>query len=238
MIRKRQPAPTADPGIYNLDQELFERLNNKMYEDHPGGVTLPPEYACFVEGNLTQFMIRLARYKFVARMLRNNDRVLEVGCGSGLGTMLLGQHCAHATGIDVKKTEIAEAESFNLRKNVVFKTLDLFSAGRLPQFDAVVGVDVLEHLTEKNGRRLVARMAELTKPAGMLVLGTPSFYSWEHQSAISKASHVKCYKKEELLSLIDDYFERAVFFSMNDELVHTGHPKMAWYYFVLAFIPK
>ena len=25
---------------------------------------------------------------------------------------------------------------------------------------------------------------------------------------------------------------------MNDELVHTGHPKMAWYYFIIVAYPK
>jgi len=27
-------------------------------------------------------------------------------------------------------------------------------------------------------------------------------------------------------------------YSMNDEVVHTGHHKMAWFYFVLCFCPK
>jgi hypothetical protein len=25
---------------------------------------------------------------------------------------------------------------------------------------------------------------------------------------------------------------------MNDEIVHTGHPKLAWYYIVLGFMPR
>jgi hypothetical protein len=25
---------------------------------------------------------------------------------------------------------------------------------------------------------------------------------------------------------------------MNDEIVHTGHPKLAWYYFVIGFMPR
>src|SRR5258708_5224163 len=95
----------GDPGVYNKDQELFEKLRREVYDKHPGGVTLPPEYAGFVEGNLLHLFIRLARYKFIAKMLKKTDTVLEVGCSSGLGTMFLAQNCARITGIDVKAGE-------------------------------------------------------------------------------------------------------------------------------------
>jgi hypothetical protein len=81
-------------------------------------------------------------------------------------------------------------------------------------------------------------MARQVKPAGMIVIGTPSIYSYPYQSELSKAAHVKCYDQEELLELVDAYFHRSTAFSMNDELVHTGFSKMAWYYFVLGFLPR
>jgi hypothetical protein len=37
---------------------------------------------------------------------------------------------------------------------------------------------------------------------------------------------------------MDQHFVRTFAFSMNDELVHTGHHKLAWYYFVIGVMPR
>jgi len=229
---------TIDTGYYNKDQELYTQLINEWYERYPNGVTLPPEYAHFVEENLLRLLIRLARYKFVARLVKKTDRVLEVGSGSGLGSIFIAQHCAHVTGIEVKTTEVEEARTVNRRENVEFKVADLFELEATEPFDVVFSLDVIEHMPIEEGHKFVSGMRRQLNRTGMLIIGTPSIYSYEYQSPQSKASHVKCYDQQELLSLVDNYFERTLAFSMNDEVVHTGYPKMAWYYFVLAFMPK
>ncbi len=227
----------ADIGIYNKDACTYRKLVDELYESYKP-ITLPPEYAYFLQENSLRFLILLARYKFVAKMLKNTDEVLEIGSGSGIGSIFLGQHCLHVTGIDVKTTEIEQAKLLNRRSNVEFKQCDLFELEDSKKYDVIVALDVIEHMQFKQGKHLVEIMAKRLKMTGMVILGTPSIYSYEYQSALSKASHVKCYDQQELLKLIDDYFGRTIAFSMNDEMVHTGHPKMAWYYFVIAFLPK
>lgn len=227
-----------DIGKYNKDQGQYGKLVRELYERYPQGVTLSPEYAEFVQENQMQFLIRLARYKFVARLLKKKDHVLEVGSGSGLGTLFLGQHCAQATGLELKTTETEEAQTLNQRANVQFIAGDLFDWKPSPQYDVVVSLDVIEHMPKEKGKALLAAMASQLKPSGMLVVGSPSIYSYQYQSALSQASHVKCYDLPELLDMVDIYFQRSISFSMNDEMVHTGHYKMAWYYFALAFMPK
>jgi 2-polyprenyl-3-methyl-5-hydroxy-6-metoxy-1,4-benzoquinol methylase len=227
----------VDIGSYNSDPQRYQQLVDELYSENPS-ITLPPEYASFVKNNLLRLLIRLARYKFVARLIKKGDRVLEVGCGSGLGSIFLSQHCAHVTGLDVKTTEIEEANSINRRENVEFKVGDLFEIEASQVYDVIVNLDVIEHMPVEQGHQLVAAMARRLEPTGMLIIGTPSIYSYEYQSPMSQASHVKCYDQEELLALVDNYFGRTLAFSMNDEVVHTGFSKMAWYYFVLAFMPK
>ena len=126
----------------------------------------------------------------------------------------------------------------NRRPNVDFVVGDLFELETSEKFDVVVNLDVIEHMPLEQGREFVAVMSRHMKAAGMLVIGTPSIYSYEYQSPLSKASHIKCYDQDELVSLVDEYFGRTLAFSMNDEVVHTGFSKMAWYYFVLAFLPR
>jgi len=222
-----------DIGTYHKDAELVEQLEQQLYAENPP-ITLPPEYAEWVKDNLLRFTIRLARYKFVARLLRSKDRCLEVGCGSGLGAIFLAQHAHHVTGVDVKQYELDEARSMCRRDNVSFLRADFFEHDFEHDFDVIASLDVIEHLPIEDGHRMVGRMAELCSPDGMVVIGTPSLHSYPHQSLISRASHVKCYDQEELFDLLDPYFGRILPFSMNDEVVHTGHPKMAWYYFMIC----
>jgi cyclopropane fatty-acyl-phospholipid synthase-like methyltransferase len=227
----------VDPGKYNKDPEEYRRLVQQMYEQHPS-ITLPSEYAYFFEKDLLRLLIRLARYKFVARLLRQGDRVLEVGCGSGVGAMFMSQHCAHVTGLEVKASEVEEGRGMNRRPNVEILNEDLFQYSPNCLFDVVVSLDVIEHFTEEDGDALLAGMVKHLAPAGMLVVGSPSVYSWLHQSAFSRASHIRCYDQQELQTKVDRYCQRTIGFGMNDEIVHTGHPKMTWFYFVLGFMPR
>ncbi|SRR6266480_3948312 len=227
----------VDIGHYNADPELYQKLIDELYADNPP-ITLPPEYGAFFKNDLLRLFIRLARYKFVARLIKKTDRLLEIGSGSGVGSVFLAQHCAHVTGLEVKTGEVAEAHAMNRRDNVTFIIGDLFDQPPEQVYDVVAALDVIEHMPVPQGDKLVAAMTARLKPDGMLVIGTPSLYSYDYQSALSKASHVKCYDQQELLALIERHVARALPFSMNDEMVHTGFPKMAWYYFVLGFGPK
>lgn len=227
----------VDIGSYNLDPERYKKLIDELYEAYPS-ITLPARFAYFIQEDMLRLLILLARYKFVARLIKKKDRVLEVGCGSGLGSIFLSQHCAHVTGLDVKESEIEEAKAINKRENVEFITCDLFDLEPSARYDVIVNLDVIEHMPVEQGHKFIDAMTRHLEPTGMLAIGTPSIYSYQYQSPLSQASHVKCYDQEELVTLVENYFHRTLVFSMNDEMVSTGYPKMAWYYFVLAFLPR
>ncbi|XXK27905.1 class I SAM-dependent methyltransferase [Arenicellales bacterium nBUS_45] len=224
----------SDLGKYHKDEALYRSEVQKFYDSYPDGITLPPEYAQFVQENGLRLLIRLARYKFVAKMLRSSDRVLEVGSGSGLGSIFLSQHCNSVVGIDVKKTEVEEAKKINKRVNVDFKVADIFDNDFDLKFDVVTSLDVIEHMEEADGQKLIAAKTRHLNEHGIAIVGTPSIYSYPYQSVISQASHVKCYDMPELQKLMDQFFYRTLTFSMNDEIVHTGFHKMAWYYFIIG----
>ena len=232
---RKPPLKPIDIGSYNKNQAESQRLTEEVYGKYPDGVTLTSEYAELVQDNLLHVLIRLARDKFVTKMLKKTDSVLEVGSGSGLGAIFLAQHCNHVTGIEVKTTEVEEARTLNKRSNVEFRACDLLEVPEQEKFDAVVSLDVIEHMSVEMGHRFVKAKASHMKDDGLMIIGTPSIHSFPYQSALSQASHVKCYDLPELLDVVNPYVKRTIAFSMNDELVHTGFAKLAWYYFVIGF---
>ena len=224
-------------GQYHKDPEGYEELISRLYEQCPP-LELPSEYARAFKNDLVMLTIRFARYKFIARVLCKHDHVLEVGCGYGLGCMFLSQHVRSVIGIDAQPDAVAEARRLCQASNASFEAVDFFSFAPSMQFDAVVSSDVLEHMTPEVGDKFIQKAANHLHPDGTFILGTPSKYSWEHQSEVSKLSHVHCYDRDEMLEKLNKVFGRVFPFSMNDELVHTGHPKMAWFYFFLCVGPR
>jgi 2-polyprenyl-3-methyl-5-hydroxy-6-metoxy-1,4-benzoquinol methylase len=232
MVQKK-----IDTGSYNRDQAAYDALVKELYETHDP-ITLDATYANFFVNDQTGLLIQLARYKFVTRMIKKTDRVLEIGCGHGLGCMFIGQFSKNVTGIDVKRSFIEEAIKLNRRDNVEYAVEDFFEFSTKKKFDVIVAIDVIEHLEINDGQRMIKKIAECLKSDGMIIIGCPSIYSFPHQGPLSQASHIHCYDKDELCSSVEKYFSRAVGFSMNDEMVHTGHAKMSWYNFALGFGPE
>jgi 2-polyprenyl-3-methyl-5-hydroxy-6-metoxy-1,4-benzoquinol methylase len=219
------------------DHDHFQKLIAERSERFPS-MTLPPEFAELFEINTLQLMVKLARYKFVARLLKASDNVLEVGSGSGIGSIFISQHAKHVTALESTKREWEYACSLNRRSNVKFLNQSFFEFGSGESYDAVLALDVIEHFDVEGGHKLVKKMADHCATNGIVFVGTPSIYSFPHQGTYSQAAHIHCYDQAELTVLMDNYFGRTIAFSMSDEIVHTGHPKMAWYYFVLGFNPR
>lgn len=217
--------------------EDFELLMNKQFDDF-SAIPTPPEISELLQTNTLQLLIKLARYKFATKLLRRSDDVLEVGSGSGVGTMFLAQHAAKVTGIELVERNYAAAKETCRRDNVTLLNMNVFDYDSSLLHDAVLSLDVIEHMPMEDGRRFLRCLASHCAKNGFMLIGSPSIYSYPYQGAYSRASHVKCYDQEELRGLMDELFERTFVFSMNDEVVHTGHPKMAWYYFVLGTNPK
>jgi 2-polyprenyl-3-methyl-5-hydroxy-6-metoxy-1,4-benzoquinol methylase len=223
--------------VNRYNPELYERLLAEQHRQYPS-VLLPPEYAELLETNTLQVLVKLARYKFVARLLKATDDVLEVGSGTGLGSIFLAQHARHVTGIEIKPHDHEASTAVNRRTNVTFLLQSVFDYDSQRTHDVVLAMDVIEHFPIKRGTEFLACIAQHCTRTGMVVIGTPSIHSYPYQSKYSQAAHVKCYDQAELVALMDRYFERTLAFSMNDEIVHTGHPKLAWYYIVLGLLPR
>ena len=99
------------------------------------------------------------------------ERILDVGCGTGIFTMDYLSAGAEVVGLDISAPmlTLAERKAAALPFTPVLgDMLDLPFVDAC--FDKVVSVTALEFVTE--GRRAVAEMFRVTRPGGLIVVGT------------------------------------------------------------------
>ena len=98
-------------------------------------------------------------------------RVLDLGCGKGRFSTRLGAAGARVVGLDLSAAMLAEAKSLDRVRA---------SARRLPfsgeSFDAVVAVEVFEHLTAL--RTVLEESRRVLMPGGVLVVVDKNAGSW------------------------------------------------------------
>ena len=67
----------------------------------------------------------ICRYKFVLPFLKNK-KVLEVGCGFGIGARLINEQSSLYRGIDISKSNIYKAKKNNGKIRNCFKELSAY----------------------------------------------------------------------------------------------------------------
>jgi 2-polyprenyl-3-methyl-5-hydroxy-6-metoxy-1,4-benzoquinol methylase len=99
-------------------------------------------------------------------------RILDLGCGNGSFSNTLAQMGYAVTGIEESPSGIAIAQqnypSCEFRQGSIY---DLANTDLQHSFDAVIAVEVIEHLSSP--RALVTAAKYYLKPEGKLVLTTP-----------------------------------------------------------------
>lgn len=141
------------------------------------GWKAPGERLVKTEGQTTVEYLTYLRHVFGYETARQYitpaSRVLDVGCGIGYGTQILGDVAAHVTGVDVAKEAIAAATSRARNGRCTFR---LYDGRHLPfeneSFDLVTSFHVLEHVQDDAG--FLAEIRRVVRPNGRLFLSTPN----------------------------------------------------------------
>ncbi|MCH9634283.1 MAG: Ubiquinone biosynthesis O-methyltransferase, mitochondrial [Chlamydiae bacterium] len=175
----------------------------------------------------------LARYKLAASLIPSKKSVLELGCSEGLGAPILAKNALSYKGIDLDVDAI-ETAKLNLKQpHYLFEESD-FMGKSYGEFDAVVSLDVIEHIypefEAKYFETIVANLCE----QGIAIVGTPNITSAPYASEASQIGHVNLYDGLKLQDAMKKYFKSVFLFGINDEVMHLGYHPMAHYLFVLA----
>tara|TARA_R110002072_G_scaffold51608_1_gene138374 strand:- start:4316 stop:5614 length:1299 start_codon:yes stop_codon:yes gene_type:complete len=176
-------------------------------------------------------------YGFASSLL-GKGRVLDIGCGEGLGTWLLAAECGYAKGVDFDEPAIEAAKLNWPDPRVEFLCGDAHELPKTERYDAVVNFDVIEHIDPESADDFLAALRDMLTTDGMVVIGTPNITSKQYASAVTNAGHINLYSGARMEAALSRLFRYVMVFSANDELIHTGFHPMAHYIIGVGCGPK
>ena len=213
-------------------KKLWEKVLDMVPKET---IEIGPYFTNIIKNDIRHLMIALARYKFAARIIGDNPKknVLELGCNEGLETLVLAQVAAKILAVDFDSKAIEWAKK-NFSNSKLEYICDDFLGKKFGKVDAVVSIDVIEHIEEKKEQLFVSTIAQNLNDSGVSIVGTPNITASLYASEESKVGHINLYDSQRLKELFLKQFRNVFLFGMNDEVVHTGFLPMAHYLFVVA----
>lgn len=136
------------------------------------------------------------RYNWAADRLQGKS-VVDVGCGVGYGSWILGEDCTQVTGLDFNPDVVQLARETWRRSNVEFQKFNLQSGYPLPASQAVVAFEVIEHLACPES--LLCTIAK-----GSVLFGSAPNEDFAPHSIASNPFHIRHYTYAELEAVLSD----------------------------------
>mgnify|MGYP001474839898 CR=1 FL=1 len=147
------------------------------------------------------------RYAFARRFVAGR-RVLDVACGEGYGSALLAAGAAEVVGVDIAEEAVAHARAtYAAMTNLRYEA---GSAAALPLADAsveaVVSFETIEHLAREDQPRMVAEIARVLAPDGILVISAPNPVEYSQARHYRNPFHSHEPPRDELRELLAWHF--------------------------------
>ena len=185
----------------------------------------------------------LSRYRAAAALIGDAERVVELGCGEGIGAGILARGRTSYAGYDADVAALQHAVTQHGSSTVGFQLVDLvtlYDADVQRGADAVVSLDVIEHIPQDEEALFMRGAVGMVSSSqlGVCVIGTPSANAYHLASPQSKAGHVNNFTPERLKALMQQHFHRVQLMGMQDTAVHFGHPGMMHYLLAVGIGPR
>lgn len=136
------------------------------------------------------------------RYIEPGDFVLDVGCGEEFITGMIADKCKKIIGVDYSERAVDTARN-------TYPAVEYFhmSAGNLTfhggTFDKVTCLELVEHVTILQARRVINEIFRVLKPGGWIIGSTPLRKT--AASSPSCYSHIYEYSEPELSELLSSF---------------------------------
>jgi len=144
---------------------------------------------------------RILAKKLLNKYAFNAKKILDIGCGAGALIKELQDEGRNVYGVDMSKTTL------DFCQNQGVKNLFKAQATQLPfaekSFDAILLLDVLEHIENEN--QAITEIKRVLMPDGIAIIFVPCFdFLWSDQDEISM--HYRRYTMSKLNNLVKNHF--------------------------------
>ena len=186
-----------------------------LQEDQPDGV---PPLALTGERTLPDvpeenywYRRHLAVYEWIAARCEGLD-VVDMACGEGYGTAVLGRRAASVTGVDANPEAHEHARLKYSREGVRFER-DMVERYAEP-CDAVVFLQTIEHVHEPE--RVLEHFRSMLRPGGTAYVSTPNLLTLAPEGAEKSDNpwHLREYRAEEFRELCASVFDHVELFGL------------------------
>ncbi len=113
--------------------------------------------------------------EFLLCELKGMQSVLDLGCGKNSPLKILKEEC-YKVGVDIFKRDLAISQSKQIHnKYYLIDVLKINRKFKPKSFDCVIALDLIEHLTRRQGLKLIRKMEQIAKKK--VIIFTPNgFY--------------------------------------------------------------
>ncbi len=146
------------------------------------------------------------RYNEALKLIRDNDSVMDIACGTGFGTDMIAKATrGQVIGGDIASEAITECTDRWQLANLSFRVLDGTKLS-FPDnyFDKIVSFETLEHTGQYRG--MAAEFARVIKPGGLLILSTPNREVSSPDGIIRNPFHIQEFTTDELREILSGNF--------------------------------
>lgn len=193
-----QETKTKWNSVYNIFQKDEGKNRLKFGEEKSAWFYKTPK----------KLISYLAYYKFAAKMIGPDKKVLDIGCDEGIGSYLIAQECGGCCGIDLNEEAINLAKTNYNSPAVEFCVTDCIDEKR---WDAIVQLGLQMQSYEN--------VAHALQKDGTAIFGV-SILQDDFEQQLQK------------------YFGFVFPFCASGEIVHTGFDPKAHYFIALCCGPR
>jgi 2-polyprenyl-3-methyl-5-hydroxy-6-metoxy-1,4-benzoquinol methylase len=139
------------------------------------------QFKAFYSANTIQRFWHQSKSRLIQSLMPpgNGENVLDVGCGSGVITNLLGNLGANAMGVDGNPSAISFASQTYVHPHVKFFMGLVDEEFILPEpVDKIYCLEVIEHIYYFQGKCMLEAFYKSLKSGGLVFLTTPNYLSF------------------------------------------------------------
>ena len=147
------------------------------------------------------------------RPLVAGRRVLDLGSGEGYGAALLAQTASAVTGVDIDKRAVEHSAANYPEVDFQVASATDLSTLADDSFDVVVAFEVIEHVADHD--QVVAEIARVLAPGGVVVMSTPERGAYSDDRGFSNPYHERELTQQEFASLLGSRFANVAWFAQQ-----------------------